>query len=203
MVGQPGQVGLAVAQPTGSQTPAGIGHERRYGARRGTGKRAVGPGAHRGTAGEVGRAGGWPETMNLAAETVSFRRGIRDAGDDSGRVAAIPSMGRQRKATQTFSARRGSTRGHGTVVLGGGHGYCKRAERERVRTRRKGERGWARERERERGRPGAVGLLQGLLVGQGSRRWQAGGGIGLPGASHAAAPCVSAKKTTTTLHIAP
>jgi hypothetical protein len=64
-------------------------------------------------------------------------------------------------------------------------GYCKRVGRERGRRRAPG-----REREK-RGRPGEVGLLQGLLVGQGSRRWQAGGGIGLPGASHAAAPCLS------------
>jgi hypothetical protein len=201
MAGQPGQVSLAVAQPTSSQTPAGIGHGRRYSAWRGAGKRAVRPGAHRGTAGEVSQTRGWPETMNSAVEMVSFRRGIRDAGDDSGRVAAIPSTGKQRTATRTFSARRASTGGRGMAALGGSHGYCKRVERERGRMRRKGERGRARE--RERGRPGAVGLLQGLLVGQGSRRWQAGGGIGLPGASHAEAPCVSAKKTTTTLHIAP
>jgi hypothetical protein len=41
---------------------------------------------------------------NSAAEELSFRRGIRQFGGESGRGASIPSTGRQKTATGTFSA---------------------------------------------------------------------------------------------------
>jgi hypothetical protein len=84
----------AVAQPTGSQAPPAAGHGGGYGTGRGGGKGAAGLGAHQGTAREVGLAGGWLETTNLAAETVGFRRVIRDGDGDSGHGGSIPSAGR-------------------------------------------------------------------------------------------------------------
>jgi hypothetical protein len=79
----------------------------------------AGPGAHREPAGGVDLAGGWTAATNSVAEEVGFRRGIRDAGDDSGRVAPIPLIGRQRTARRTFSVPQRSKGECGTAGLGG------------------------------------------------------------------------------------
>jgi hypothetical protein len=110
---------LGVAQPDRLPGTSATGHGGGYDTGRGGGRGAAGPGAHREPAGGVGLARGWTAAMNLAAEEVGFRRGIRDADDDSGRVAPIPSTGRQRTARRTFSARQGSSGQRLIVALGG------------------------------------------------------------------------------------
>jgi hypothetical protein len=77
-------------RPTGSQASPAAGHGGGYSAEEGGGKGAARLGAHREPAGGVGLAGGWPAAMNLAVEELSFRRGIRDGGGDSGHLGSIP-----------------------------------------------------------------------------------------------------------------
>jgi hypothetical protein len=112
----------ALPSLTGSQAPAGAGRRRRYGAREGKGRGPGGPQAHRGTAGEVGLAGGWPVAVESTMEARRSGEGIRDDGGDSKHLSPIPSTGRLQAATRTFSARRGG-KGRSLAATGGdGHG---------------------------------------------------------------------------------
>jgi hypothetical protein len=178
LAGHLGLVGWGVAQPDRLPGTPETGHGSGYGARRGAGKRAAGPGTHRGTAREVSLAGGWPETMNSAVEMVRSGEVIRRFGGDSGRFRSIPWAGRKRAALWTFSARRRGRGRHGTAALDGSHGgrapllaaFSRERERDRG-----GKRRAAREeirRRRRRRRPGAAPRSL-LGLGSVSMRWSA------------------------------
>jgi hypothetical protein len=82
----------------------------------------AGPETHRGGAGDVGMAGGWPMTTNLRQRSSVDCDGNGDSGGDSDHGESIPLAGRLRAARRTFSEHRGSTGGRGMATLGGGHG---------------------------------------------------------------------------------
>jgi hypothetical protein len=109
-------------RPTGSQAPPAASHGGRCGMGRGRGRGPGGPEAHREPAGDVGLAGGWPETTNFGGGGARFRRGIRDGGGDSRHLGSIPLARSKRTSRRTFSERRQGWGKHGTPALVDGHG---------------------------------------------------------------------------------
>jgi hypothetical protein len=79
----------------------------------------MGQGTHRGHAGVVGLARGWPAVANSAAEELRSGEVIQRFGGDSGRFRSIPWAGRKRVAILTFSAPRRSKGQCLTAALGG------------------------------------------------------------------------------------